>query len=49
MNVAAVLYLVLTKRLFGVCGGRAAFEAEREAASLIEMQTAALRGAGLIR
>jgi uncharacterized membrane protein (DUF2068 family) len=41
INVAAVLYLVLTKRLFGVRGGRAAFEAERESESLLEVETAA--------
>lgn len=41
INVAAVLYLVLTKRLFGVRGGRAAFEAERESASLLEVEQAA--------
>jgi hypothetical protein len=42
INVAAVLYLVLTKRLFGVRGGRAAFDAERESASLLEVEAAAL-------
>jgi uncharacterized membrane protein (DUF2068 family) len=41
INVAAVVYLVLTKRLFGVRGGRAAFEREREQASLLEVETAA--------
>jgi uncharacterized membrane protein (DUF2068 family) len=41
INVAAVLYLVLTKRLFGVRGGRAAFEAERESESLLEVEAAA--------
>ena len=41
INVAAVLYLVLTKRLFGLRGGRAAFEAERESASLLEVEAAA--------
>lgn len=41
INIAAVLYLVLTKRLFGVRGGRAAFEAERESESLLEVETAA--------
>jgi uncharacterized membrane protein (DUF2068 family) len=42
INVAAVLYLVLTKRLFGVRGGRAAFEAERHSASLLEVEAAAV-------
>ena len=41
VNVAAVAYLVLTKRLFGVRGGRAAFEQERESESLLEVETAA--------
>ena len=42
INVAAVLYLVITKRLFGVRGGKAAFEAERHSASLLEVETAAV-------
>ncbi|MCU1673515.1 MAG: putative rane protein [Frankiales bacterium] len=41
INVAAVLYLVLTKRLFGVRGGHAAFEAARRQESLLEVQQAA--------
>lgn len=41
INVAAVVYLVWTKRLFGVRGGREAYEAEREAVSLLEVETAA--------
>ena len=41
VNVAAVVYLVWAKRLFGVRGGRAAYDAEREAVSLLEVQTAA--------
>lgn len=46
INVAAVVYLVLTKRLFGARGGRAAFEAERESASLLEVESAALPTGG---
>ena len=42
LNLAAVAYLVLTKRLFGVRGGRAAFEAERESESLLEVEAAAV-------
>jgi len=38
INVAAVVYLVLTKRLFGVRGGRAAWEAERREQSLLEVE-----------
>jgi uncharacterized membrane protein (DUF2068 family) len=39
VNIAAVAYLVLTKRLFGVRGGKAAHEAERHSASLLEVET----------
>jgi uncharacterized membrane protein (DUF2068 family) len=41
INLAAIAYLVWTKRLFGVRGGRAAFEAKREAESLLEVETSA--------
>jgi uncharacterized membrane protein (DUF2068 family) len=41
VNVAAIAYLVWTKRLFGVRGGRAAFEKERESESLLEVEAAA--------
>jgi uncharacterized membrane protein (DUF2068 family) len=41
VNVAAVVYLVYTKRLFGVRGGHAAYEAERHEASLLEVETSA--------
>jgi uncharacterized membrane protein (DUF2068 family) len=41
INIAAVLYLLLTKRLFGLRGGRAAHEAQRQEASLLEVETAA--------
>jgi uncharacterized membrane protein (DUF2068 family) len=40
INVAAVVYLVLSKRLFGVRGGRAAFEAERHSESILEIEQA---------
>lgn len=43
VNLAAVAYLVYTKRLFGLRGGRAAFEAERHEASLLEVETSAHR------
>jgi hypothetical protein len=42
INIAAVVYLVLTKRLFGVRGGRAAYDAERHSESLLEVEAAAL-------
>jgi uncharacterized membrane protein (DUF2068 family) len=40
INVAAVVYLIVAKRLFGVRGGRAAYERELQAASLLEVETA---------
>jgi uncharacterized membrane protein (DUF2068 family) len=46
VNLFAVLYILLSKRLFGVRGGRAAFDAERETQSLIEVERAALGAAG---
>ncbi len=42
VNVFAVVYLLWTKRLFGIRGGHAAFEAERHAESLLEVERAAL-------
>ena len=41
VNVAAVIYLVYTKRLFGIRGGGAAYEAERRDESLLEVQASA--------
>lgn len=41
VNLAAVAYLLWTKRLFGIRGGHAAFEAERHSESLLEVETAA--------
>jgi uncharacterized membrane protein (DUF2068 family) len=41
VNLGLVLYLVLSKRLFGVRGGREAYERERESMSLLEVETAA--------
>ena len=42
VNVAAVVYLVWSKHLFGVRGGHAAFEAARHSASLLEVEQAAV-------
>lgn len=42
VNLGAVAYLLYTKRLFGLRGGHAAFEAERHSASLIEVEQAAI-------
>jgi uncharacterized membrane protein (DUF2068 family) len=41
VNVFAVVYIVWTKRLFGLRGGHAAFEAERQSESLLEIEAAA--------
>jgi uncharacterized membrane protein (DUF2068 family) len=41
VNLVAVVYLVVSKRLFGVRGGHAAFEAERNSESLLEIEAAA--------
>ncbi|MDT7570334.1 MAG: hypothetical protein QOE05_508 [Actinomycetota bacterium] len=41
VNLAAVAYLLWTKRLFGIRGGHAAFEAERHSESLLEVESAA--------
>jgi len=40
VNVAAVLYLVLSKRLFGIRGGHAAYEASLHEVSLLEVEEA---------
>ena len=45
LNVFAVVYLLWTKRLFGLRGGREAFEAERHGESLLEVERAALSAA----
>lgn len=41
VNLAAVAYILLTKRLFGLRGGRAAYDDERHSVSLLEVETAA--------
>jgi uncharacterized membrane protein (DUF2068 family) len=46
VNLAAVAYLVWTKRLFGFRGGHEAFLAERHAQSLLEVEAAALTADG---
>ncbi|HEX6501335.1 MAG TPA: DUF2127 domain-containing protein [Micromonosporaceae bacterium] len=43
INIAAVLYLLWTKRLFGIRGGHAAYEAERHEVSLLEVEAAGER------
>ncbi|GAA2265671.1 MULTISPECIES: DUF2127 domain-containing protein [Kitasatospora] len=41
LNTAAVVWILLSKRLFGLRGGVVAFEAERHSASLMEVEQAA--------
>jgi uncharacterized membrane protein (DUF2068 family) len=41
INIAAVIYLLLAKRLFGLRGGHRAVEAERHSESLLEVEHAA--------
>jgi uncharacterized membrane protein (DUF2068 family) len=49
LNTAAVLYLLLSKRLFGLRGGKAAYEAERHETSLLEVEAATLTPRGKAR
>ncbi|MFI6443022.1 DUF2127 domain-containing protein [Kitasatospora sp. NPDC050543] len=41
LNIIAVLWILLSKRLFGLRGGVVAFEAEKHSASLLEVEQAA--------
>jgi uncharacterized membrane protein (DUF2068 family) len=41
VNLAAVAYLLVSKRLFGLRGGRAAYDAERHEESLLEVERSA--------
>jgi uncharacterized membrane protein (DUF2068 family) len=43
INVVAVAYIALSKRLFGLRGGHAAYEAERHEQSLLEIEAAGVR------
>ncbi|MFI9174587.1 hypothetical protein [Streptomyces lincolnensis] len=45
LDVLAVLYILLAKRLFGLRGGHGAFEQERHGASLLEVEETATVGA----
>lgn len=42
INIAAVLWLLWTKRLFGLNGGAAAYHAEHDAATLLAVEQASL-------
>jgi uncharacterized membrane protein (DUF2068 family) len=43
INVAAVVYLLISKRLFGLRGGRSAYDAERRGEQLLDIERAATR------
>lgn len=43
INIAAVLYLLLSKRLFGLRGGRRAYDAERRGEQLLEVERSAVQ------
>jgi uncharacterized membrane protein (DUF2068 family) len=45
INVALVVYLVVTKRLFGVRGGKRAYEARLRSASILQAEVGALAAA----
>ncbi|MDX1889481.1 DUF2127 domain-containing protein [Mycolicibacterium sp. 050158] len=44
INVAAVIYLLFSKRLFGLRGGRKAYDAERRGEQLLDVERAAAGG-----
>jgi len=43
VNIGAVVYLLWSKRLFGLRGGHEAFQAERHSASVIELEANAIK------
>jgi uncharacterized membrane protein (DUF2068 family) len=43
INVAAVIYLLISKRLFGIRGGRKAYDDERRGEQLLDIERAAAR------
>jgi uncharacterized membrane protein (DUF2068 family) len=45
INVAAVVYLLVSKRLFGLRGGRAAYDEERRGEQLLDLERAAAQPA----
>ena len=44
INVAAVVYLLISKRLFGLRGGRKAYDDERRGEQLLDVERAAING-----
>jgi hypothetical protein len=49
INLLLVIYLVWTRRLFGVRGGKAAYEARLRTESVIEVEQAALTAASPVQ
>jgi uncharacterized membrane protein (DUF2068 family) len=47
INVLAVVYLLFAKRLFGLRGGRAAYDAERRGQQLLEVEGSAMQEAAV--
>ncbi|MDF2828903.1 MAG: hypothetical protein K0R01_2186, partial [Mycobacterium sp.] len=45
INVAAVVYLLVSKRLFGLRGGRAAYDEERRGEQLLDLERASTQPA----
>jgi uncharacterized membrane protein (DUF2068 family) len=43
INIAAVIYLLFSKRLFGLRGGRQAYDDERRGEQLLDVESAAAR------
>jgi uncharacterized membrane protein (DUF2068 family) len=43
INVAAIVYLLVSKRLFGLRGGRKAYDEERRGEQLLDVERAAAR------
>lgn len=46
INLGAVVYLLLSKHLFGLRGGRAAYDQERRGEQLLEVERSALTRTG---
>jgi len=42
INIAAVIYLLISKRLFGLRGGRKAYDEERRGEQLLDVERAAM-------
>jgi len=49
INLALVIYLLVTRRLFGIRGGKRAYEARLRSASIVDTELAAIAAAGADR